>query len=291
MKSIKSLLTVISVAVSAPLALQAQRTAEVHGKYTYILTADDNVTIKEAKIKSIEEARIEALRTEFGTMVVSDFINSERADNDDIRSYYIMDSSSSVKGEWLGDTRNPEVNIEVIDGEIYFKAEVWGTAREIKRATTDIKWEIQREAGGRKVEAESFDNGERFFIKFQSPADGYLAIYLIDGDNGTACLLPYRKNYGGRFQVKGGKEYTLFDKTEDPSATYYKFSTDRLNEHNQLVLIYSPNPFTKCMDTSGDKSRPNFLEQKDFAKWLLKSQRADKDMVVNRKWISIKGTE
>lgn len=284
-------LSLLLMVLFANLSLNAQRTAKVNGKYTYILTENDNVTIKDAKIKSIEMAQAEAIRSEFGTMVLSDFINSERAQNNDLSSYYIMDTSTSVKGEWLGDEKEPEVNIEVVDGKLFFTAEVWGTAREIIRANTELIWEVQRDDDGKKVGTDNFNTGERFFVKFRSPTDGYVAIYLITADNETACLLPYKKDGSGRCFIKGGKDYTFFDRTTDPNASYYKLSTNELLEHNQLVVVYSPNSFTKCTDTSGDPKRPNYLSQKDFAKWLLKNQRADKDMVVNRKWITIQGTE
>lgn len=273
------------------LGANAQRTAKVTGKYTYILTENDNVTIKEAKIKAIEMAKAEAIKSEFGVLVVSDFINSDRVVDDELSSYYIMDTSASVKGEWLGDEKDPEVTIECVNGDISFTAEVWGSAREIVRAQTDVKWQVMKDKDGHKIETDQFDTGERVFVNFKSPADGYIAIYLITADDDTACLLPYRKDTTGRFKVKGRTEYQLFDKAQDPTAQYYKLSTNQLQEYNQLVLIYSPNPFTKCTDVSNDPRHPNTLSQKDFAKWLLKNQRADNDMVVNRKWLSIIGTE
>ncbi len=274
-----------------PLTTHAQRVAKVNGKSTFILSENDNLTLKEAKIKCVELAKAEALKNEFGTLVMSDFINSDKIVDDEANSFYIMDTSTSVKGEWLGDEREPEINIEYINGELLFTAEVWGSAREIIRANTDVKWQVQKDIEGKKIDSDEFNTGERFFIKFRSPSDGYIAIYLITSDNETACLLPYRKDNSGRYQIKGGKDYIFFDKAIDPTASYYKLSTNKLQEYNQLVMIYSPNPFTKCTDTSVDSRHPNSLDQKDFAKWLLKNQRADKEMMVNRKWLNIKGTE
>ncbi len=269
----------------------AQRTAKVSGKSTFIVSENDNVTLKEAKIKAIEMARTNAIKDEFGVLVASDFINSDRVVDDELSSFYIMNTASSVKGEWLGDDKEPVVKMEIVNGDIWFTAEVSGQAREIVRAQTDLKWQIQKNVDGHKTEADQFDSGERFFVKFKSPTDGYLAIYLITGDDETSCLLPYRKDTKGRFDVKGRTEYELFDKSIDTAASYYKLSTNQLQEYNQIVLIYSPNPFTKCMDESNDPRRPNTLSQKQFAEWLLKNQRADKDMVVQRKWLSIKGME
>ncbi|MDE6368207.1 MAG: DUF4384 domain-containing protein, partial [Muribaculaceae bacterium] len=267
----------------------AQKTVSVHGTATYVLSENDNVTIKDAKVKAIEMAKVEALKEQFGMLVVSDVINSDRVVNDEFSSFYISDTSSSVKGEWVADEREPQVTIECINGDIFFTAEVWFKAREITRVLTDIKWQVLKDKDGQKVESTQFNNGERFFVKFRSPSDGYVAIYLITDDKETACLLPYRKDNTGRYQIKGGKDYTFFDKTTDPAASYYKLSTNLLDEKNRLVIIYSPKPFTKCTDIGGDARHPSAVDSKDFHKWLLKNQRADNEMVVQYKWLSING--
>lgn len=268
---------------------EAQKVVTLNGKYSYIVGLNDNITIREATIKSIEMAKVEALKNEFGTIVSSDLISSDRVVNDEFSSIFMAETSTSVKGEWLGDDREPQVSVEFIDGELVFTAEVWGKGREIVRAATDLKWQVQKDINGKKIEADNFATGERFFVSFKSPADGYVAIYLISEDSETACLLPYRTDKTGRFPIKGGKDYVFFDKSVDVNASYYKLSTSKPQEYNQLVIIYSPNPFMKCTDVGRDSRHPNALDSKDFAKWLLKSQRDDRDMVVNRKWVSISG--
>ena len=284
--------SLLLAAIAMPLGAKAQRTAKVSGKYSYIVTDNDNITLKQAKINAIDHAKAEALKEEFGTMVGSDFMSSERqGSNDDVSSFYVMDTSTSVKGEWLGDEKEPVVTIETDGKDLIFTAEVWGSAREIVRANTELKWDVMKDINGKKVGSDQFNTGERFFMNFKSPIDGYVAVYLITGDDDTACLLPYRKDTSGRVQVKGGREYVFFDKSVDPNATYYKLSTNQPQEMNQMVVVFSPNPFSKDVTISSDSRKPNSISQKDFAKWLLKNQRADKDMVVNRKWLTINGLE
>ena len=89
----------------------AQRTAKVSGKSTFIVTDNDNVTMKEAKIKAIEMARANAIKDEFGVLVASDFINSDKVVDDVLSSYFINNTESSVKGEWLGDDKDPIVKV------------------------------------------------------------------------------------------------------------------------------------------------------------------------------------
>lgn len=285
------LLSFILMLSSLPSVLFAQKVASVTGKYTYVVSENDNVTLKEAKIKCVEQARAEAIKSEFGTLVTSDVMTSERVVNEASSSFFLLDTATSAKGEWLADEKDPVITVEYDGQNILFTAQVWGKAREIVRANTELRWNTFKRIEGADIDTEEFDSGERIFVKFKTPSDGYVAIYLITGDEQTACLLPYPKDPLGRVAVKKGREYVFFDKSRDVNASYYKLSTDMLQEYNQLVVVYSPNSFSKCVEESTGSKKINTLNQKDFAKWLLKQQRSDKDMVVQRKWLSIKGKE
>ncbi len=272
----------------AALGLQAQRVEEVTGKYTYVVTENDDITLREAKRKCLELAKAAAIKAQFGELITSDVIDSNVETNgEESSSYFWENTVAMARGEWLGDTEKPTIDVNYENGHLVFSAEVWGRAREIIQSKTDLKWEIQKDGNEKKVTTASFDSGERVYVRFRSPASGYVAIYLIVGDDETSCLLPYPRDPTGRFEVKGGNDYIFFDKEEDPQAFHYKLKTKRRQEDNQLVIIYSPNPFTKCNDITGDKLHPNSLSTHDFQKWLLKCQREDRDMVVNKKWIKI----
>ena len=279
---------VLLLIICLPAIVLAQKTSAIHGKYTYEVGDNDNITLREAKQKCIELAKAEAIKAEFGELVTSDVIDSNVETNGEATSSFFWENTvARAKGNWLGDTRTPEIQIEYVDGKLVFTAEVWGTAREIVQAQIDLEWKIMRDGNNGKEEATQLNSGERFYVSFRSPADGYIAVYLIENDDNTSCLLPYRKNTTGRHQIKSGRDYTFFDKETDPNATAYNLTTQTQSEDNQLVIIYSPNPFTKCNDVSKNTKRPNALTTHDFQKWLLKCQRADKDMVVNKKWIRI----
>lgn len=270
------------------LSAQAQREAKVSGKYVYMVSENDDITFKEAKRKCLELAKAAAIKEEFGEMITSDVIDSNVETNGESASSYFWENTVAMaKGEWLGDTEKPKLDIRYEDGKLIFTAEVKGRAREIVQSKIDLKWEIMKDGVARKKVAPIFESGERAYVSFRSPADGYVAIYLIVGDDETYCLLPYPKDVDGRFEVKGGRDYMFFDKEENPQAIHIKMKTKRRLEDNQFVIIYSPNPFTKCNDITGDKLHPNSLSTHDFQKWLLKCQREDRDMVVNKKWIKI----
>ena len=282
----------LPLCMAMPITIAAQRTTEVHGTYEYIVGDNDNITLKEAKLKCQELAKASAIKAEFGELVTSDVINSNAEVNGEAASSYFWENTVALaKGDWLGDTKKPVINVEYVDDKLIFRAEVWGQAREILQAKTELKWKILKSGANEKEPTTVFNNGERIYISFRSPTDGYAAVYLIMGDDDTACLLPYKKDPTGRFAVKHGKDYTFFDRNEDPNAAYYKLSTDHELEYNQLVIIYSPNPIPKCNEVTGDAKHPNSLNTRDFQKWLLRCQRQDRDMVINKKWVKINGVK
>lgn len=271
-----------------PLTALAQRTAEVSGSYTYDMSDNDDMTLRQAKIKCVELAKAAAIKAEFGEMITSDVIDTNVETNGESASSYFWENTVAMaRGEWLGNTVPPRIDIVYKDGHLIFTAEVKGTAREIIQAKTDLKWEVMKDGADKKKAANSFESGERVYVNFRSPADGYVAIYLIVGDDETSCLLPYPRDDDGRFPIKGGRTYQFFDKLEDPGAVHYRLKTKHSQENNQLVIIYSPHPFTKCNDITGDKLHPNSLSTHDFQKWLLRCQREDHDMEVNKKWVKI----
>ena len=275
--------------VNIPLCCYAQRTVEVHGEYSYEVGENDNITFKEAKRKCLELAKAEAIKAEFGELITSDVIDTNVETNGEATSSFFWENTVAMaKGDWLGDTQPAQLNIEYVDNKLILKAEVWGTAREIIQAKADLKWKILREVDGEMEESNRFGNRERVYLSFRSPADGYLAVYLITGDDETFCLLPYAKDPTGRFQIKRGKEYIFFNREKDPETVQYRLSTKHAMEDNQFVIIYSPNPFTKCNDITGDAKHPNSLSTYDFQKWLLRAQRADSEMIVNKRWVKIR---
>lgn len=287
----KLLAVLLLTCVNLPLCGFAQKTVEVHGTYNYEVSENDNVTFKEAKMKCIELAKAEAIKGEFGELITSDVIDTNVETNGEATSSFFWENTVAMaKGVWLGDTKPTEFNVEYADNKLIFKAEVWGTAREIIQAKADLKWKIMKEVNGKMEESNRFINGDRVFLSFRSPADGYLAIYLITGDDETACLLPYKKDPTGRFRIKRGTVYTFFNRELDPETVQYRLKTNHPMEDNQFVVIFSPNPFTKCNDITGDAKHPNSLSTHDFQKWLLTCQRADSDMVVDKRWLKIRKT-
>lgn len=270
----------------------AQKPVKVHGKATLVVSEDDNLTPIEAKRECIARARYEAIKEAFGEKVITnteilDFIGE---DGHDLNSF-VQETSMSARAEWIEDTKKPVVKFESREGGIVgiFTAEVWGMARAIPVSQIDFSWNVLCGGKDGRYESLKFLNRQRIFIKFKTPVSGYLAIYLLDSTKKEAsCLLPYKNNQMGQHKVQAGREYVFFDSEVDPMAKNYRLTTDEPIEMDQVVLIFSPNPFTKCNEITGDRRHPNSLSIEDFEVWLKKQRLRDTDIVVDRnKWIKI----
>ena len=126
----------------------AENIKSVHGKFSYIINDDENITLKEAKSRSIEHAKAEAIKAEFGEEVYSDYITTTIEKTDESYTSVVLDTEVRAKGEWLVDEREPVINLEYQNGNYVFNVEVWGKAREITRSTTQIDWAIQTDRIG-----------------------------------------------------------------------------------------------------------------------------------------------
>lgn len=272
--------------------LYAQKEKKAHGIAKIVVEGDyEYMTVKQIKDECIKLARNEAIKEVFGEVIQSKTnLVDASIDGEEMSNFYTETLLSST-AEWLADTKNPEITQDTENGKTVYIAEVWGKVREIEPVSIDIDWKIL--AGGTEnfCESNQFKNKERIYIKFKAPCDGYLVIYVLDSHLQQAnCLLPYKNNSSGYMEVKRDKEYILFDPNFDRAAFPYNYvmTTSCPKEIDQVVLLFSPNKFTKSNTNGGDRLRPQFTSTADFEKWLTNLRRRHKELVVDRsKWISI----
>lgn len=160
---------------------------------------------------------------------------------------------------------------------------VKGKAREIVTAAIDFQVRILRNGTDDKFEDDDFRSGDDLYLSFQSPVSGYLAVYLVDADGQAFCLLPYRNQTDGIYQVNANQRYLFFNtreapQTERPYVDEYVMTCSRSSEHNQIYVIFSPNQFVKAADNVSDDLLPRELLYNDFQRWLTKCRKRDKDM-------------
>lgn len=265
-----------------PLILSAQKAEKVCGEYIYYAPSDKS--LEEAKRIALERAKLQALADKFGTIVTQSNATLMKNENGKTDTHFFSLSDSEVKGEWLQDQGEPAYDISYEQGMLVVKCSVCGKAREIVNNAPDFTARILRNGTEEKFTSSDFHNGDDMFLFFQSPVDGYVAAYLIDETPTAYCLLPYRNDGDGQQPVKHGEKYVFFSPStakESPSLVdEYTLTCNGSIEHNQIYVIFSPNPFTKAMDSQNNELLPRELSYEAFSRWLVKCRKRDTKMGV-----------
>ena len=278
----KHIFLLLMLAVQFPNELYSQ-TREISCEYTYY--ADPNLSVKEAKIAAIDQAKVAALAKEFGTFITQDLYSQESNDN----NYVTLLSNVEVKGEWLVDIQEPEVKIIDTDGDVLvLRARVRGKARPIKNNAAEFDVLALRNGTNQRFADTNFKDGDKMYLYFKAPADGYVAVYLIDEQNIVTCLIPHEGDGDGQQPVKHGQNYIFFSEQYDSdfkgSDGLVVTCDDERLELNRIYVIYSPNSFVKANDHAGQQlengnlHRPRQLSLKDFSSWMSKLYARDKNM-------------
>lgn len=271
--------------------IYAQRVEKVRAEYIY--HAPENISLEEAKQITLERAKIQAIAEAFGTIVSQN--NSTVVSNVDEKSRidFFSYGGSEVKGEWIETMGEPSYNISYEQGMLVIKVTIIGRIREIVNARIDFNIKILCNGDEERFERETFKNGDDLFLFFQSPIEGYLAVYLLDEAQSVYCLLPYRKQSRGSFPIKADNSYVFFSRKKTMNCNVsnvdeYVLTCSKEIERNQLYIIFSPNSFAKTVDNNVENLLPRKLEFDNFQKWLTKCRKLDKNMQVEIKTIIIK---
>lgn len=285
----KRYLLLCLIAIS-PSFSKAQKTHSICGEYTY--HAPSNISKDEAVRIAIDRARLTALADEFGTLINQNNMTLLKNEGGKSTTDFKSISESEVKGEWIEDTKEPETQVSYEQGMLVVRAKVCGKAREIVRAAASFSAKLLRNGTEDKHESNSFKDKDDLYLSFQSPINGYLAVYLADEDRNVFCLLPYAKEDDGQVEIKHGLGYLFFDARS--ASEEKKAVVDELTitcskdiENNQIYIIFSPSRFVKANDKQKDNNLPRELPFVDFQRWLTRNRNIDKDMQVEVKNIQI----
>ena len=255
-----------------------------------------NESPEQAEQTAIEKAKQKALEDKYGvdvSSINSTFISSRlKGEEAQSETNVFSIGGTSVRGEWLETTKEPTIEKRFEKGFWYVKVHIDGKVRSKTEASIEIKAVLVNNAHDRHPR-EIFYDGDDIFLRFSSPVDGSLCVYLIDEDKEAYCLLPYMNNSVGHQQIKTNEEYLFFSKQTDRDADEYTLNTQRSSESNAVYIVFSPNTFTKASDKQGgqnfrDEQLPRNLSYADFLKWLSKTQIKDSQMVVKTEVITIR---
>lgn len=279
-----------------PLILSAQELLTVSGSYTYY--APTNITLDYAKVVALERAKNEIIAERFGTVVgVRNFTEVENKNGESSVNFLSL-GENEVKGEWIETIGKPEYEVSYGQNMQIVKVSVKGKIREIRTARIDFDAKILRNGTDERYESDTFKDGDDIYIQFQSPEDGYLAIFLYDKD-GVNRLLPEKKDKDGSFRIEKGRKYVMFettmtqysfaqDRTFVTTKSIYNMTCDSETELNRIYLVFSPNRFSHPNDNIDvEDYQLASLSFEAFQKWLARCRRQDNDMVLQIRDITI----
>lgn len=117
-------------------------------------------------------------------------------------------------------------------------------------------------------------------------------MYLLDTEN-AYCLLPYKRQPEGIFEIEANKKYILFNKkTPDNIAPQiideYVMRCDNIQETDMIYVLFSPNKFQKSVDDEIETCSPRVLSTEDFYKWIEKRNRKDMEFTTMQTSITIR---
>lgn len=257
------------------------------GEYTYIVP--DNVSREDAKRTAAERARIDALATEYGTLVSQDnttFVSNRNGESDVV---FQSLGGSDVRGEWLGDSDEPTFRFSVDErtGETSVYARVCGKSREITRSEVPLQIRVLRNGTQPNYESEAFRTNDDLYLSFLSPVDGYLAVFLLDDSKQVVCMLPYQAQSDGAYTVAANRQYVFFSRaqatlTERPLVDEYVMTCNAAQETNYLFCVFSTQPFFKPIMPNG------VLSLEDFTAWRARLLRHAPHAQVSLKTIIIR---
>ena len=264
----------------------AQRTEKVYAEYIY--HAPENISLEEAKRIALERAKIQAIADEFGTIVSQSNTTLVSNRNGESSSDFFSLGGSEVKGEWIETIGQPEYEINYEQGMLVVKAMVSGRIREIVSAQIDLKAEVLCNGTDLKFARTDFKSGDDLYLYFQSPVNGYLAVYLLDEVSQMVyCLLPYKSSSEAVTLIEKDKPYIFFSAKHAGDKGHlvdeYTMTCTNPVERNTIYVVFSPNEFAKATSNNVDELLPQELSFEKFQKWLLKGRNRDKDMTMVNK--------
>lgn len=271
----------------------AQKVRTVSGEYTYY--PSETQSLDEAKRVALYRAQIQILADTYGTVMNMTSATVVHNSSEDSSADMFSLGESSVRGEWLETVGRPEYHTEITpDGTLMIKVKVTGKVREITQAQVDFTVKVLRNGVDDRYEDTEFNEGDDMYLSFSAPAEGYIAVYLFDGEDDVYCLLPYQSSSKGIVRTEAGKRYIFFSSeypygVENPSMIdEYTLTCSRDLEVNRLYVIWSTSPFIKANDAKGDECLPRMLDYISFQKWLTSLRVADTDMSVKTMDIQIR---
>ena len=139
----KRTLLVLIFSLTLSYGMAAKDVKTISGEATYYGNANDSPA--SARKKALEAARINALASEFGTVLSHVSEQQDVVGTSGERSYFSSLSASEVKGEWIAEVGEPVYKVEHdADGDYMVTYKVTITARPFSNSAPEFRAEVLR---------------------------------------------------------------------------------------------------------------------------------------------------
>jgi hypothetical protein len=288
------------------------------------MRVDDNLSWNEAKEQVRQAAKINALEKAFGVYVEQ----YTRMDMEEGATHFRVIGETRVKGEWLKTTQEvfteEERPVSRKDrknrflssflglgtrdkherSEIWITCELKGKTRLVDKPVIGYEFTVQRCIES-YCETTDFNLNDPLFLRFRTPVDGYLSIYMVQEDNRAYRLLPYQsmpERYRHSAPVKADVDYVFFSNNEEHDY-FEEFSyllvdelyldTDNDEEILELFVLFSTDEFNKLNLKDAEENDDQILlprssKKELFQEWLADNRIYDPDFSYKRTLLRIK---
>lgn len=246
-----------------------------------VFHAENHHSMTDCREGALQMARINALADEYGRTIGSGTISVSGTGKNGEQDFFQELATTEVCGEWIADVGEPKYDISLGPDNLYIvKCTVSGKTRPLSNEAPDFKAEVLRNGDTDKFIDTRFNSGDLMKLIFKAPCDGYVAVYLACADRTVYTLFPYINNSDGPIKIKGGKEYLLFSPTctDLGEVDEMQLRTDVPMELNHLYIVFSPNEFSRAIDSASDNDAPRSLSFKEFSKWMMSNRSHDPKM-------------
>ncbi len=259
-----------------PFIVDAQKEKIVKVEGEVQVRIENNESRDQARERVEELAKLDAIQKAFGTYVeqVTDITVEEGKVN------YSILAGTKMKADWIRTTSInfsfPELQSgNAKDRIIWIKCSIEGEARAIgSKANLDI---LALRCPQKECAATDFKNKQNLYLYFKAPVEGYLSVFIDEGDK-VRRLLPYeRAENQSSVRTQGDIPYVFFEK---PKGALASANTDELElytnkslEYNTLYVVFSEELYVKPILEMSQTDIDNYIYPKSltsasFQEWL-----------------------
>lgn len=264
-----------------PFTVDAQKQAIVKVEGEAQVRIENNESRDNAMQRAEELAILDAIQNAFGTYVEQ---STDMYVEDGKVNYSIL-AGTKMKADWIRTNRikfsYPEQTSNLKEKIIWIKCNIEGEAREMhSKANLDI---LTLRCPQKECAATDFKNKQSLYLYFKAPVDGYLSVFLDEGEI-TRRILPYEQmeNHSAVW-VEGDKEYIFFQKPKGTAVSgiidELELYTTKPYEYNTIYVVFSEEPYVKpilekSVPTENEYIIPKNLPSLTFKEWLSDSRAA-----------------